>query len=86
MALEIGTDAGTGPEYFYSETQQVEVTNGRYNVQIGDDTQFPSDISFPEEIFLCTTVNGETLTPARPSVGRRRDWGAPCPVPRRIRV
>jgi hypothetical protein len=53
MTFELGKERPDGSvEYIFSETQDVEVTNGRYNVRIGDDTQFPSDTFFPSEIYF----------------------------------
>jgi len=52
MTFEIGKATGAGPEFVYSETQTVEVTDGRYNVQIGDETLFPGDTYFPGDTFF----------------------------------
>lgn len=54
----------------WSETQSVKVTNGIYNVEIGQDpvgNPFPPDLFYGKR-YLEVVVNGETLKPRQPLI------------------
>jgi len=65
MIFRIYDDPASG-DFLWSEPQsEVPVINGLFNVLLGSVTQFPDDLFNGQELWLETTVEGETLSPRK---------------------
>jgi hypothetical protein len=72
LAISLSDKGGT---VLYTETfQNVPVTNGVFNVVIGDSIPFPNTLTFNEQYYLQVVVNGST------TIGPTAIWDAPYAI------